>query len=232
MTDPENGGVDDWVQLTEEDIERATRLTRPSETTPETTPDVITVTLDDVPSEGEPQAERAVLAITVDDLTPAAPQPEAEPDLERLEQLMFQLVNVTRRHHLPGWVGTANLTWDPRLAAIARQHSSDMLRRQYVAHVTPEGVTAAQRLRQHNVSYVACGENIGIVYGRAAHSERAVQDIHNAFMRQPRGLTNHRGNLLNPIWTHVGIGIAYNPDGALVATQNFISAPAARLRGQ
>jgi uncharacterized protein YkwD len=232
--------MEDWVQLTEEDIERATRLTRAGENTP----DVITVTMDDVPSErgpsehgpseSEPQAEaeNAVLAITQDDLTPAAPQPQAEPDIERLEQLMFQLVNVTRRHHLPGWLGTANLTWDPKLAAIARQHSSDMLRRQYVAHVTPEGVTAAQRLRQHNVSYVACGENIGIVYGRAAHSERAVQDIHNAFMRQPRGLTNHRGNLLNPIWTHVGIGIAYNPDGALVATQNFISAPAARLRGQ
>jgi uncharacterized protein YkwD len=49
-------------------------------------------------------------------------------------------------------------------------------------------------------------------------------------MSQPRSLTNHRGNLLNPIWTHVGIGVAYNPDGALVVTENFISAPAQRLR--
>jgi uncharacterized protein YkwD len=138
-----------------------------------------------------------------------------------IEQLMFRLLNETRRRHVPSWVGTAELLWHDGLAAASRQHSADMLRRQYVAHVTPEGVTAAQRLQRASIGYVACGENIGIVYGEAAHGSRAVVEIHNAFMNQPRSLTNHRGNLLNPIWTHVGIGIAYNPDGALVATQNF-----------
>ena len=218
---------EDWVQLTEEDIERAERLTRTAQPTPE----IITITMDDI-SGDEPSAGEAVLAITADDLRPAGPQPVAPADVERLEQLMFNLVNTTRHDHLPGWVGTAHLTWHPALAALARQHSADMLRRQYVSHVTPEGLTAAQRLRRRHIGYVACGENIGIVYGVAAHSQRAVEYIHNAFMSQPRSLTNHRGNLLNPIWTHVGIGVAYNPDGALVATQNFISAPAARMRGR
>ena len=59
-----------------------------------------------------------------------------------------------------------------------------------------------------------------------------LDEIHQAFMNQPRSLTNHRGNILNPIWTHAGIGIAYNPDGSLVVSQNFISAPGRRLRGQ
>lgn len=217
--------MDDWIQLTEEDIERATRLARASSPTP----DVLTVTMDDVTGEAEAEND-AVLAVTADDLQPAGPQSDAPPDISHLEQLMYRLINATRQHHLPGWVGTAQLTWDTALAAVSRQHSADMLRRQYVAHVTPEGITAAERLQRQGIGYVACGENIGIVYGRAAHSERAVHDIHNAFMRQPRSLTNHRGNLLNPIWTHVGIGIAYNPDGSLVATQNFISAPGARLR--
>lgn len=172
------------------------------------------------------------ITVTAADLQPAGPQETSGGGIQRLEQLMFRLLNATRRHHLPGWVGTAELTWHDGLAAVSRQHSADMLRRQYVAHVTPEGVTAAQRLQRRGVHYVACGENIGIVYGETAHNEQAVHDIHNAFMNQPRSLTNHRGNLLNPIWTHVGIGIAYNPDGALVATQNFISAPARRLRGR
>lgn len=221
--------MDDWLQLTEEDIERATRLAKASPPTP----DVLTITEDDVDGEVDDEApENAVLTVTAADLQPAGPQSEAPPNVSQLEQLMHRLINATRQHHLPGWVGTAQLTWHPALAAVSRQHAVDMLRRQYVAHVTPEGITAAQRLRHQGIGYVACGENIGIVYGRAAHSERAVYDIHNAFMRQPRSLTNHRGNLLNPIWTHVGIGIAHNPDGALVATQNFISAPGARLRSR
>jgi uncharacterized protein YkwD len=149
---------------------------------------------------------------------------------------MFELVNQARQMYLPGWLATAVLKWQPELASVARGHSADMMRRQYVAHVSPEGVTAAQRIERNALSYVACGENIGIVYGatlsQGQPTTQAVHDIHNAFMNQPRSLTNHRGNLLNPIWTHVGIGIAYNPDGSLVATQNFISAPGTRLRGR
>ncbi|MDX1663220.1 MAG: CAP domain-containing protein [Candidatus Promineifilaceae bacterium] len=255
--------MDDWIQLTEEDIERAQRVkrsesaaragsgepvesgeatnsTEPADATASADavqPDVVMITSDDLPAREEESATAEQVTgepvvITMDDLQPAAPQPVATADVARLEEFMFRLVNEARREHLPGWVGTATLTWNARLAQIARQHSTDMLRRQYVAHVTPEGVTAAMRLRRNGIGYVACGENIGIVYGEAAHTAEAVRDIHEAFMAQPRSLTNHRGNLLNPIWTHCGIGIAYNPDGALVATQCFISAPASRLRGK
>ena len=222
--------MDDWVQLTDEDIERAQRLLR--ETPP--TPDVLTITQDDLAEEARPRQVAAgePIVITLDDLKPAGPQETPGADIARMEQLMFQLINGTRNHHLPSAWPTATLLWHDGLAAVSRQHSADMLRRQYVAHVTPEGITAAKRLQRRAISFVACGENIGIVYGAAAHSEQAVHDIHNAFMNQPRSMTNHRGNLLNPIWTHVGVGIAYNPDGALVATQNFISAPGARLRNR
>jgi uncharacterized protein YkwD len=203
-------------------------------------PEIIKITMDDLPAErATPPAgprQGTVLTITKDDLAPTPPQPTTTVSLEELERLMFDMVNLARNLHLPGWVATATLKWHPELAAIARGHSADMMRRQYVAHISPEGVTAAQRIERNGVGYVACGENIGIVYGAALSEGRptsqAVHDIHNAFMNQPRSLTNHRGNLLNPIWTHVGIGIAYNPDGSLVATQNFISAPGTRLRGR
>lgn len=218
--------MEDWLQLTEDDIERAHRLLRNEPATP----DAITITSEDLDPPQEEAEPGELIAITAEDLQPAQAQPQPEVSVSRLEQLMFHLVNGTRQHHLPGFVGTAKLVWREDLAATARQHSADMLQRQYVAHVTPEGTSVAQRLRRSGISYLACGENIGIVYGAAAHSERGAYDIHNAFMKQPRSLTNHRGNLLNPIWTHVGIGIAYNPDGALVVTQNFISAPAHRLR--
>lgn len=98
-----------------------------------------------------------------------------------------------------------------------------MLERRYVAHNTPEGLTVSQRLDRSGISYLACGENIGVIYGPASHGERGVNEVHMAFMNQPRRLTNHRGNILNPVWTHVGIGVAYAPEGQLIVTQNFIA---------
>lgn len=219
---------DDWLQLTEEDIDRAHMLTRQNPPAP----DVITITSDDIPAVEAPAAGEAIISITADDLAPQAPQSNTTEALRQLEEYMFQLLNGARHEHLPRWLGTARLTWHDGLAAVARGHSLDMLRRQYVAHVSPEGVTVAQRIERSRIAYVACGENIGVFYGDAAGSQTAIDEIHEAFMNQPRSLTNHRGNILNPVWTHAGVGIAYNPDGSLVVSQNFISAPGRRLRGQ
>lgn len=221
--------TDEWLQLTEEDIARAHTLARSHPPMP----DVISISSDDIPTD-EPAVRTSsrVLTITSDDLAPATPQPTTSASLRQLETMMFDMVNQARKAHLPNWVGTAYLKWHEGLTAVSRGHSADMLKRQYVAHVSPEGVTAGQRLGSHGVRYVACGENIGVFYGDAALSARAIREIFDAFMNQPRSLTNHRGNILNPVWTHIGIGIAHNPAGSLVATQNFISAPAARIRGK
>ncbi len=219
----------DWLQLTDEDIDRARMLTRQQAPTP----DVITITSEDIPADEAPAVRPgAVIAITDDDLAPEAAKPSTSDDLRQLEVYMYDLLNSARNVHLPRWLGTARLTWHDGLAAVARGHSADMLRRQYVAHVSPEGVSVAQRIERYHISYVACGENIGVFYGGAAGTLAAIDEIHQAFMNQPRSLTNHRGNVLNPIWTHTGIGIAYNPDGSLVVSQNYISAPGRRLRGR
>jgi len=218
---------EDWIQLTEDDIERARQLTRARHPMPE----VITITPDDIPTEAlPPHIERSTLTITQDDLDPTPAQPIATEEVRELEELMFELLNEARQNHLPGWLRTVRLKWHDGLAAVARGHSVDMLRRQYVSHSSLEGQTAGQRLERIGIRFIACGENIGVFYGEQALSSKAVHDIHNAFVNQPRSLTNHRGNLINPIWTHTGIGIAHNPDGSLVATQNFISAPGNPLR--
>ncbi|MCL4869826.1 MAG: CAP domain-containing protein [Anaerolineae bacterium] len=227
--------MQDWLQLTEEDLERATSLARSRPQTPGVLAinDKLVITGDDIAHVTPPaRPASAILTITLDDLKSLEPDFHPTELIVALEQLMFALVNEARSQNLPGWLGTTKLHWHEGLAAVARGHSADMLRRQYVSHITPDGYSSAQRIERQGIGYVACGENIGIVYGEASHSQQGVHDIHNAFMNQPRSLTNHRGNLLNPVWTHIGIGIAYNPDGALVATQKFISAPGTRLRGR
>jgi uncharacterized protein YkwD len=225
----------DWLELTPEDIERAEQLLRAEQQTraQPIMPEIITINPSDIPPDRPaPATSATIITVTHDDLAPVGAQRDTSVDLQALEEGLYQLVNNARSAHLPRWIGTGNLKWHEELAAVARGHSADMLKRQYVAHVSPEGISASRRIGQNGISYVACGENIGIYYGEGAHTAQAIREIHDAFMNQPRSMTNHRGNLLNPLWTHVGIGIAYNPDGSLVATQNFISAPAARIRGR
>jgi uncharacterized protein YkwD len=187
-----------------------------------TAPPVLTIGLADIPDAAAPPAERRHgIQITADDV--AAFEPAGEAVVGPLEQQLLALVNAARAEHLPKWLGRGPLRWHPALAAVARQHAADMLQRRYVAHVTPEGVNVAQRLERAQISYLACGENIGVVYGPASHGERGVIEVQTAFMNQPRRLANHRGNILNPVWTHVGIGVAYAPEGQLIVTQNFVA---------
>jgi len=209
------------LQLTEEDIDRV--LKQVQEIPP--TPEIIRINREDVPREppAVQQSRSHILKVTEADLAPARPQSATDPNLTELETLMFGLVNSARQANLPRWLGGPNLRWHERLADVARGHSLDMIKRNYVEHTSLEGVKVAQRIERSNIRYMACGENIGVVYGAASHSDQGIYEIHKAFMEQPRRLTNHRGNLLNPIWSHVGIGVAYDPGGTLIVTQNFIA---------
>jgi len=48
-----------------------------------------------------------------------------------------------------------------------------------------------------------------------------VFEAESLFMNEPKFQHNHRGNILNPSYTHVGIGIVTGPDGSLYITQDF-----------
>lgn len=210
----------DWLRLTLEDIAsqkdegQGNRLAAPP---------VLIIRPDDVPEQSPPTspAMRTSLQVTVEDV--AAFEPAGEAVVSELEQLMLALINQARQEHLPNWMGRGSLRWHATLANAARQHSNDMLQRNFVSHNTPDGLNVSSRLNRAAISYLACGENIGVVYGPASHGPHGVQEVHRAFMNQPRRLTNHRGNILNPVWTHVGVGVAYAPEGRLIVTQNFIA---------
>lgn len=210
----------DWLRLTIEDI---TAQNAQGQQTRLAIPPVLIIRPDDVPDIPPPAAvsERAPVRVTAEDL--AAFEPAGEEVVGELERMLFDMINAARQEHIPNWMLRGPLRWHPGLAAAARQHSNDMLQRNYVSHNTPDGLNVSGRLNRVAVSYLACGENIGVVYGPASHGERGVQEVHQAFMNQPRRLTNHRGNILNPVWTHVGVGVAYAPEGRLFVTENFIT---------
>ena len=68
----------------------------------------------------------------------------------------------------------------------------------------------------------------GIAYGGVGENIAKFRDVFRAqaaFMNEPPLGHNHRANILDPDFTHVGIGIVRGPDGMFYITQEFIQRP-------
>jgi uncharacterized protein YkwD len=134
----------------------------------------------------------------------------------RLEVQMWDMINRDRGapSQMEETKGRAQpLVWDARLAAVARAHSEEMARDGYFSHRGEDGSLPMWRVSQARIQWLSTGENI-------AKASDVVQ-AETIFMNEPKFERNHRGNILNPNYTRVGIGIAKGPDGFLYITQEF-----------
>lgn len=138
----------------------------------------------------------------------------------QLERGMWELINQERAgpSHRTETGGRARpLKWDERLAEIARAHSRDMVERAYFSHFSPDGSFPALRVSQGGISYTATAENIA-KFGDVLRAQAA-------FMNEPPSGHNHRTNILDPDFTHVGVGIVRGADGMFYITQEFVQKP-------
>lgn len=217
----------DWLKLTTEDIAAAQQQIQSAPVMPV----VLKLETADLLVPPSPHTTSAAQTMRITEAELADRETAVSfPPIPKLEQLMFRLINKARQQHLPRWLKNRTLRWHTGLTAVAHSHTVDMQQRHYIDHISPEGTGIAQRLQQQGITYLACGENIGAIYETSPDrqnpdQEALIHSIHEAFMKQPRSLTNHRGNILNPIWSYVGIGIVYDElSGTLIVTQNFMSA--------
>ena len=143
--------------------------------------------------------------------------------MARLAKQMWVLVNRDRQDpaNAAETHGRARpLKWNDKLAAVALAHSRDMLRRRYFAHVDREGRTPTDRINADGIEWRALAENIAL--------NQTVADAEKDLMDEPRFQQNHRGNILNPKYTDIGIGIVQAPNGDLYITQDFAAIPPER----
>ena len=119
--------------------------------------------------------------------------------------------------------------------SIAHRHSLDMSDRNYFEHVSPEGVTAWDRLERAGYDCSGFAENIFLQPAYISYSytdkddpssytynwikdEKTVADkIVTGWMNSP----GHRKNILNPQYDRIGVGVVINADEKVYATQNF-----------
>jgi uncharacterized protein YkwD len=135
--------------------------------------------------------------------------------LRDLEARIFHLTNEARRKN-----GLAPLLKDESLAAAARDHSDDMLRRKFFAHENPDGVSIKERIPAYSQSVSRVGENIWGGSGQDYSDSRLMARlIVDGWMSSP----GHRANILNPDYTHLGVGVSVLGN-EIRATQEFATA--------
>lgn len=107
---------------------------------------------------------------------------------------MAQQVEALVNHHRAR-LGCPALQWDARAAAAAQAHSEDMARRNYFAHVSPDGRSPVDRLRAQGVAFRAVAENI-------AYGQPTAQAVVQGWLASP----GHRQNIENCVYTRDGVG--------------------------
>ena len=129
--------------------------------------------------------------------------PTTDSSVLNFEREVVRLVNVEREK-----AGLKSLTHDWELSRVARIKSQDMKDNKYFSHTSPTYGSPFQMMKSFGIKYRSAGENI-------ARGQTTPQAVVNAWMNS----SGHRANILNPSFTHIGVG--YVADGKYW-TQMFI----------
>lgn len=128
------------------------------------------------------------------------------PLLTQDEQEMLDMINNERNLQ-----GLEPLEADAHLTKIARYHSQEMIDLNYFSHVSPTLGSFKSRLAFIGIKdHEGEGENIV-----------AASSIELAFI-QLMTSPEHKENMLNPNYTHIGIGIRDGGEYGKMVTQDFI----------
>lgn len=141
---------------------------------------------------------------------------QSDARLLEIETQLVQLVNGERAaRHLP------LLTYDSRLADVARAHSAEMRDEKYFSHESPtpqlqwplnryqEGMQRTPRLVAENI-YCRWSSQRGLPADSA-------KQAHQSLMNSP----GHKANILLPSVTRLGIGVQANSNGDIWVTEMF-----------
>ena len=133
--------------------------------------------------------------------------------LPTLEDRLAERVSKARAEHDLG-----TLRRETGLRGAARAHAMDMLQRDYTGHIGPAGRSATERVGILDRRFIGLtgenlAENVGIPAAAVAGQVGPMAlKLVSGFLDSPE----HRKNLLNPDYTHQGIGAAAEGDRLIV----------------
>lgn len=138
--------------------------------------------------------------------------------IEDITTKVHELINQERTSH-----GLKTLSWNAKLAQASLNHSTDMAKRGYFQHDSPEGHDFSWRYSQVGFScsvtlgnmIYSGGENIMYMEGYYG-VERIATETVDGWMDSP----GHRANILTSYFQSEGIGVAIS-GSEIYVTQNF-----------
>ena len=130
--------------------------------------------------------------------------PSVDSSVLSYEEEVVRLVNAERSKN-----GLSPLKRDWELSRVARYKSEDMRDRGYFSHTSPTYGSPFQMMKSFGISYKSAGENI-------ARGYKTPSAVVSGWMNS----SGHRANILNPSFTHIGVGFVANGH---YWTQMFIS---------
>ena len=132
------------------------------------------------------------------------PQPATGWDQSAAEATLWQLLNGDRTNN-----GLPPLAKHSTLVSLARWRSKDMVDRDYFSHtILGTNYQVYHWYDTSGLSWSSGGENIG--YNNGYSDADSPIKINEGFMAS----AGHRANILNPDWSHGGVG-AYGKDGVM-----------------
>jgi len=126
-------------------------------------------------------------------------------NLQQIRAELFKLINRERKN-----LGLKTLEIKRELEIIAQKHSSKMAQKRKMSHYFPNYKPVKERMRKANLYFIRIGENL------AFSDFPAAQFIHEGLMES----SSHRKNILQPKFTHCGLGIA-ETDKKIFVTQIY-----------
>lgn len=121
------------------------------------------------------------------------------------EQLMVDMINQERLA-----AGLNPVVADLRLTAVGRTKALDMKDNNYFSHTSPTYGSPWAMMQMAGITVRWAGENIS--------GNKSVAASMAALMQSP----GHRANILDPRFTHVGVGIAYGTAYGNLYVQEFL----------
>ena len=112
---------------------------------------------------------------------------------------LYQLMNEERAK-----VNAPPLELSPVLTRVAQEHSDEMAKHNFFGHESLNGLTFVNRIRNAGYRFTSAAENL--FAGNGPYDDAAY--VINTWLRS----TSHRENMLDPVYTEVGIGYRANPD--------------------
>lgn len=125
---------------------------------------------------------------------------------EGFEIQLFDLTNAARVRH-----GLLALAWENHAAQTALHHSVDMAEHNYFSHENLSGQSPFDRMKADDITFRAAGENL-------AYGQSSSIFAHEGLMNSK----GHRENILQDIYSHLGIGVAFNEENQPYYTENFL----------